>query len=164
MNARHTRWNKGTKTTRGGKVVMKLLRARPMDKPLFQLRVPAGSTHFDVTSSGAKASSCLDIFLVSSSRGDWASRAVVMDVLGVGCSDHVPISITLRSKLQVGRKAEVVFLPAVRRLLGERVEQVRKEYKGTLPPIADKFNEVGSVQAFTECVRRGRERSTASSW
>lgn len=73
----------------------------------------------------------------------------------MGDSDHVPVGITLRSEDQEGKNAETIFVPAVRRLEGQRLGQVRMEYEGSLPTLADKFSEVGSVAAFHRVCEKG---------
>lgn len=80
LNASHTRWRKGEKRNRGGKVFMKLLQDIPMPESLFKLRAPVEPTRFGVGSSGMSVSSCMDIFLVFPERGVWASRSGVLAV------------------------------------------------------------------------------------
>lgn len=88
----------------------------------------------------------------------------MLKVEGVGGSGHLPVFITLRSELQLGSRAEVVFLPFIRRLQGRRIDQVKEAYSRSLPLIAEKFSEVDSVSVFHGRVRRVLGPYTSPAW
>ena len=149
LNARHKTWDPKAKTTAGGKAVLKLLHpARGKEKALFNLRAPPGPTRYGVIKGKTVCASCIDLFLTSPGRGDWASAARILDVDGVGGSDHLPVGITLLAEEQPGRRPEFIFLPSPHRLKGKCLEVIKESYAASLPALAENFTEVGTVAAF----------------
>lgn len=148
---------KGVKMLRGGRVVLNFLSLRLDAQPLFLLRAPAEPTQFGITMRGKISAICLDIFPASPGRGDWTGNARVLKIEGVGGSDLLPVAITSLSEEQEACAAELIFRPASRRLKGKLLGSITKAYSESLPIIAVKFSEVGTISAFHAVCKEGAE-------
>ena len=157
LNAHYSAWTEGTSNP-GGEALRRHLRLGSTrgDPPLTQtpaqyhLHAPEDPTCIRKTPVGITQST-IDLFLVARRRNYKISAATLLLPLGVGGSDHAPISICITHPARIDIRPSKQFLPTPTRLKSpEHIAAAQAHYASNLPQFSARFADCNSRGQLAE--------------